>query len=278
MKNPIHPKKHKAISVAVLTVISFVGLQAAAYLLQKNQDGLFWKSAGYLYSFLIFWIVFSYDTHRRHIAAAPVIWSQLSNYLILPSVIYWSAAGLMFLSPFSSGLQTVWTILAAAGLGTGIWYLKVAFHEHRQANRNARQLVFLAKILASYLGFTAAVGLGRHYGFGGLWSGLLVLLISQLLLRQAMFQHHHMRHDSLKLVLLLSLGLGVAGYLLYHFWNVNFYSAGLVLSALYNTSWGLIQHRFIDRNLTRKIAYEYLAVLFVILVVLFSTTNFAEKI
>lgn len=278
MKHIVHPKTHLSISVVIMAAASFAGFEALAFMLQKFQLLVFWQTAAYLYIFLMAWTVFIYDTHRRHIAAAPVVWSQLSNYLILPSVIYWSAVVLMFLSPFHSALLQIWTVVATVGLAAGLWYLKVAFHDHREASHKARQMIFGAKILGSYLGFAAALGIGRYYEFGALWTGLCILLVAELLLRQALFQHHEMSHAMLHFVLWIGLGLGVIGFFLYYFWNVNFYSAGLTLAAVYNTAWGYLQHKYIDHDFSKKIFYEYLAVLFVVLVILLSTTNFSEKI
>ena len=278
MKHIIHPKKHRSISVILLAAVVFLGLQAAAAALQKNQVGDFAQIAAYVYAFVIFWIIFSYDTYRRHIAAVPILWHELANYLILPSVIYFSTVALLFLAPFNRSLQELWIVLATLGLSIGLWYLQTVFHSHREGSRHLRQLLFATKLFASFLGFAAALGIGRHEGFGDIWTGLLVMLASHLLMRQAIFQHHDMHGHMLRFVLIVGLTLGLVGAFLYSFWNVNFYSAALLLSALYSTIWGYVHHKYIDRDLTAQIIYEYLSVLFVVLVILFATTDFSERL
>ncbi|MDP3740828.1 MAG: hypothetical protein Q8R08_00695, partial [bacterium] len=98
------------------------------------------------------------------------------------------------------------------------------------------------------------------------------------LLYQALFQHHETGFETLKFLFGTSLTLGVIAYLLYFLWNVNYFSGALVLTGVYSTIWGIIHHKWIDKNLTREMVYEYLAVLFVILIIIFSSTNFAERI
>ena len=66
--------------------------------------------------------------------------------------------------------------------------------------------------------------------------------------------------------------------MIFSIWNVNYFSGALAISAVYNAIWGLMQHKFIENNLRRELIYEYFAVLFLILVLVFSTTNFSERI
>ena len=97
-------------------------------------------------------------------------------------------------------------------------------------------------------------------------------------MHQAFFQHHFINPESLQLLLTIGFILTAVSLFLFVSWSVNFYSAALALSAIYNTIWGIVHHKYIDRNLTREIVYEYLAVLFVILVIVFSSTNFSQKV
>lgn len=251
-----------------------------------------------MYLFLVFLQIFIFDLHLKRAGSWQKLekslwhalkarfeylkeghhWLHFQNYLILPGFIYWTTIVLIYLNPFDTFLKQVWIIMSTIALAKTFWYLKVVFYLHSEAGRIRRQLLFLTKLYASYLAFTAALGIMRYFGYGGELTGLLTFLITFLLMYQALFQHHFVGFETLKLLFYTSLALGVAGYLVYFFWNVNYYSGGLVLTALYNTIWGIIHHKYIDKNLTVETVYEYLAVLFVILVIVFSTTNFAEKI
>ena len=66
--------------------------------------------------------------------------------------------------------------------------------------------------------------------------------------------------------------------LVYLFWNVNYFSGALLITSVYIACWGIVQHKYIDRNLTREIVYEYLSVLFVVIVLVAGMTNFREKL
>ena len=283
MRRLLHPKEHKSILVSFLALASFAGFEALALALRYYQIGVFWQLAAYLYLFLLLWVGFSYHTHRRH-ALTPAArrssghYHELLNYLILPTVIFWATAALLYLDPFARGLQFFWTLLGASGLGAGLWYLKTVFRGHKKSTANQRGVAYLAKLLASYLAAAAAFGIGHHMGYGGAWTAFLIFLTSMLLMRQALFQHHEINSHTITLTFAASGIVALAGYYIYGLWSVNFYTAALALSALYNTIWGFVHHEYIARDLTRKIAYEYLAVLFVIYVFLLSTTNFAERI
>ncbi len=294
----IHPSKQKFVIVLVAALVSFLGLEVAGAAVGAHQVGLFLRISLYVYLFLVLWQTFIFDLHLRKPRTYADLtrtfaesirerfeylrhkhhWFNFQNYLILPGITYWTTVALLFLNPFDELRKQVWIFLSVLALASEFWYLKTVFYAHKQASRISREVIFVAKLYASFLAFTAALGITRYFGYGAEWFGLFVFAVTFLLIYQALFQHHYVGFKMLKFLLLLSLSLGIVGYAIYSLWNVNFYSGALVLAALYNTMWGIIHHKYLDKNLTPQIVYEYLAVLFVILVIVFSTTNFAQRI
>lgn len=298
MKVLIDELGQKRIVVGVAAAASFLGLQAASGAIGAFQIKAFLKVALDVYLFLAFWQMFVFDLHLKNTTSWKVLkrsffatfkqrfrhlvkhhhWLHFQNYLILPAIIFWSAVGLLYLNPFETPVKQSVIILTSAALTICFWYLKTVFYRHQEAGQLKRSLIFLTKFFAAYLGFAAVLGLTRHFGFS-LWiAGLSVFSLTYLLLHQAFFQHHFLGFHTVKLLLYSGSALGFLALIVFEFWNVNYFSGALVLSGVYNTIWGIFHHKFIDRNLSREIVYEYLAVLFTILVIVIGTTNFAERI
>lgn len=286
----IDPSKHKLIIVSVATLVSFFGLQAAGRALDIFQLDKFWLISAYVYLFLVFWQSFVFDLHLR----TKSIWKGLAqrfdyffeghhgahyaNYLVLPTVIYWSAVTAIFLNPFDVFLKSVFALGASVALAVSFWYLKTVFYGHDKTHRAVRQLIFIIKLFASYAGFTALFATGRYFGWDGFSFAVAVFMLTYALIHQAFFQHHYLGHNEVQMILLAGLVIAEFSAIIFEIWNVNYYSGALAISAVYNAVWGLLQHKFIEKNLSREIVYEYFAVLFVILVIIFSTTNFSERI
>jgi hypothetical protein len=283
----VRPKKQKAIVVVIAGLIALLGLESMSLTLEIYQLESFFRLSLYVYLFLIFLQSFIFDLHLKD----PSDWSKrfaymfqkqhlvhFLNYLVLPFVIYWSTVVLLYLNPFEQTVKQVLIFSSTIAIAAVFWYLKGVFYEHKQTGHYTRQPVFLAKLYASFVAFTAALGISRFHGQDEFFFAILVFGVTFFLLHQAIFQHHYVGHMTIKLLLSASTLLGVAAFFLYLYWGVNYFSGAVVLTSIYNTIWGLIHHKYLDRNLTREIAYEYLAVLFVILVIIFSTTNFAQRI
>lgn len=294
----VNPSKQKAIVVTIAGLASLLGLEAASSVLGIYQVGWFLRISLYVYLFLVFLQTFIFDLHLKKPRASAGFtrtvaealkerfeylkhrhhWLHFQNYLILPGITFWTTVAMLYLNPFDQVTKQVFIILATAALAVDIWYLKTVFLAHKDAKGISRQLIFLSKFFASYLAFAASFGLTRYFGYGANWLMVSVFVLSFLLLYQALFQHHETGFETLKYLFLTSLILGSIAYLLYYLWNVNYFTGALVLTGIYNTIWGIIHHKWIDNNLTREMVYEYIAVLFVILVIVFSSTNFAERI
>ena len=302
MQNPL--------AVFIASVCAFLGLQAASFVLGLNEVSTFLGVSFAVYLFLVIWQAFIFDLHLKTSSIRTIertllgglknrwayLWNihhflHFQNYLILPGIIYWMTVILIYLNPFDELVKQVWIAASSIALAAAQWYLKTVFLAHKESGAPARQIIFTAKLYASYIAFAAAFGISRYFGplpadqkpddyftLGAPGFAVIAFCATVLLLYQALFQHHFVGFKILKYLFAAGTGLAVLGFALFYYWNVNYYSGALVMAGVYNTVWGIIHHKYIDKNLTRTIVYEYLAVLFVILVMVFSTTNFAERI
>ena len=317
MKQIVHPSNQKFVIVVLAVAASFFGFEAAGRAIDAYQLRNFFEISLYVYLFLLFMQIFVFDLHLRparsiaglersffaalrnrfHYMGERNHFLHFQNYLILPGVIYWATIAILFLNPFAETIKQTWITLSSLALGLSFWYLKTVFYAHHDAARTVRKAIFMAKLYASYLAFAAAFGITRYFApvspesialspvahadkfaLGSPWLFVFIFSISFLLFYQALFQHHAVDFNMLKFLFFTSIGLGVLGYFLFYYWNANYFSGALVLTAVYNTIWGIVHHKYIDKNLTRDLVYEYLAVLFVILVILIGSTNFGERI
>ena len=298
MKQIVKPEKQKQIIIFVAAAVSLLGLEASSSAMASYQLESFLVISAYVYFFLVFWQSFVFDLHLKPASA----WASLEktflrslkarfqymasghhfrhyqSYLVLPGIIYWATAALIFLNPFNSVLKQVFIFTSSIGLTISFLYLKTVFYAHKEQNHLTRQMIFMVKLYAAYISFLASFGICLYLGLGKLFFAILVADVTFVLLAQAFFQHHFLGFDTLKYLLSASVILGVTGYFVFMSWNVNYFSGALVLAAIYNTIWGFFHHDLIDKNLTREIVYEYVAVLFVVLVFVFGTTNFAQRI
>ena len=298
MKHVIHPSKQKFVIVALAVGATALGLAAASRAIFAYQIGEFLKISLYVYIFLVVLENLVFDLHLRPVRTVGALersffaairerfhyigerrhFLHFQNYLVLPSIIYWATVALFFLSPFENTIKLILILTTTLALGISFWYLKTVFYAHHEASRGKRQLLFIAKLYATFLAMSASLGISRYFGHEVLWFALLVFSISFLLMYQALFQHNYSGFKAVKFLLVSSISLGTIGYFVYIYWSVNYFSGALLLTAVYNAFWGIIHHRYIDQNLTRELVYEYLAVLFVIVVILLGGTNFGERI
>lgn len=298
MRHIVHPEKQKFIITAIAAAGVFFGLQVAARAIGYYQIEQFLAITFFTWLFLVTLQTFVFDLHlknaatwqgmersfisalrhRFHYLAHRPNFLHFQNYLILPGIIFWTTVAWLFLNPFEIYIKQAVIISSTLALALASWYLKTVFYSHHEAGRQVRQLIFLVKLYASYLAFTAFFGAGRYFGFSDIWFGTAVFATTFLLLYQALFQHHFVGLGALKMLLASGATMAGVGAVIYLLWGVNYYTGALLLAAFYNVIWGFVHHKYIDHNLTREIVYEYLAVLFIILVIVIGSTNFAERI
>src|ERR1041385_1206594 len=118
-------KKTKNFSPLTVKAGAFLGFQALSYIIGIYQLRGSLYVAFYVYAFHIFWLTFIFDLHlkKRGVLAnaklnhtgAKMLWMAFleridhvkkweylrhyQNYLVLPSLIYWSTVVLLFLNP-----------------------------------------------------------------------------------------------------------------------------------------------------------------------------------
>lgn len=294
----IDQNSERAIIVGLTGLTTLFGLEALHLMLRAYQLYIFFFTALAIWLFLVAMQTFIFDLHIKRIERDEYLskniwealkkrfrylrnvkhWIYYQNYLILPGYIFWGTVAVMFLNPFNNILQQAWILLSSLGMTIVFWYLKTVFYNHRATTRLQKQHIFLVKIYASFLAYTGSFGLLRYYGYDSELFAIVVFCLTFFLLHQAMFQHHFIGFDTLKFLIFISGLMGIFGFLVYLYWPVNYFTGALVLTAIYNTIWNLIHHKFMEKNLTRLLVYEYFAVLFLILVIVFSITNFGERI
>jgi len=291
-------QQQKFIVVFIASLASFLGFQAVSEAIRVYQIDYFLSVSFYVYLFLVFWQSFVFDLELR----ATYQWSRLDNsfweafkkrfhyllefrhflnyqnYLILPGIIYWCTIILLYLNPFEILLKQAFIVGSTLALTVVFWYSRTIFYRHIEHKRNARQFLFRAKILGSYIAFAATIGISHYFGFDVMSAAIAVFALSYLLFHQAFFQHNALGFTSTVAMVVGAFIVAVTAAIVYLVWNANYFSAALAVTAVYNTVWGYIQHKHIDRDITRELVYEYLAALFVILVILVNTTNFSQRI
>ena len=71
--------------------------------------------------------------------------------------------------------------------------------------------------------------------------------------------------------------MALVSFWVYSNWNSEYLTAGLVMLAVYNAAWGILHHR-LDNTLTKKVAFEYLAMMVFIVTLVFAGHNFNQRI
>src|SRR3989344_4580585 len=178
-------KTQKVIIVAAGALASFFSLEAASRALGGHEIEMFTAIAFYGYLFLIIWQIFVFDLHLKTSSLARFEETLLQslkrrfqymanfhhflhflNYLILPTIVYAFTAVVIYLNPFDQAVKRVFILGAALALAISFWYLKTVFLAHAEASKPSKQLIFLAKLYGSFVGFAAAFGFVRHFGIG----------------------------------------------------------------------------------------------------------------
>jgi hypothetical protein len=292
----IQSKSHKLISVLVISIISFAGLESLVYINNLYQPQFYIMMSGYFYLFLILWLHFLFDLHFKdpdHLDAQTLlktiyrrfkhflVWENFryfQNFLILPGILYWGSIILIGINFGHLKLQHF--IAAATSIALIVAYslFKEVFHQ-KQAPIQNNHFVILTylKIYAAWLIYAASLGIVWYYCFKPWVFYLVVFIVTLMLLYQALFQFCKITLQNLGYAVLVSIGLSVVSYFVYQYWNVNYFSAGLFLMAFYNFLWNILYHQ-IKKTLTLKTIFEQLAVFALIVVMVFGVTNFRSKI
>lgn len=299
----MHSFKHKIASVIISTVCVYFGFQALDLILGIYQVQTYFTVSWYVFAFHIFWLTFIFDLHLKrsgHLAYARVnfkgvriVWEALKNrvrhlyhwsyirhylnYLILPSILYWSVIILMYVNPFHELFKDGLIIVSTAAMAVTYWYLKEAFSHHMELHHSGLKILALVKVLTAYLAYTALIAVGWYYDLDLSVLLPVVFILSFLLLYQALYQHRLLRADVYPAMLMFATLMTLVFAAVFQKWNVNYYTAGLMIGVIYNGAWNVL-HRYLDRTLTRKILWEYAFMLIVLVSLILATHDFQGRI
>lgn len=299
----MHSLKHKITAVIIATVCVYFGFQALDLILGIYQVAAYFTVSWYVFAFHVFWLTFIFDLHlkrsghlahaRVHFKGARMVWEAFKNrtrhlyhwnylrhylnYLILPSILYWSVIILMYLNPFHELFKDALIIISTATIAVIYWHLKEAFSHHMELHRTGLKILGLAKIFTAYLFYTALIASGWYYGLDLSVLLPIVFILSFLLLYQALYQHRLLRWDVYPAILIFAMFMALVFASVFQNWNVNYYTAGLMVGVVYNGAWSVL-HRYLDRTLTWKILWEYVFMLIVLISLILATHDFQGRI
>ncbi|OGE88095.1 MAG: hypothetical protein A3J07_01540 [Candidatus Doudnabacteria bacterium RIFCSPLOWO2_02_FULL_49_13] len=293
----------KFLSTLIVTIGAFLGFEALAYSIGLYQLRQSLYLSFYIYAFHIFWLTFIFDLHlkNRGVLAAvwiegwdlKIIWKALlqrfdymfnwhhfrhfQNYLVLPGLLYWSAVTLLFLNPFNFGLKQALVLFTTIAMGVTYWFMKEHISRRLEAIDWWIRILSIAKLFAAFLVYSALIGITFHFGYDATFLLLAVSTVTFLLIYQALFQHNLLNFSILLWIVIASLVMAIVSLWVYSNWNTQYFTAGVVMLAVYNSLWGILHH-YLDGTLTRKIVFEYLVMMILVVSVLFASHNFNQRI
>jgi len=305
-------KTQKIISLVLLILVVVLGFQALIYILNLNQPGLFWSTATYIWLYLMLYIALVYDLHfkaggswasatKKHENVVNVyrrklkiffsallnrvkhlleftFWRHWLNYLILPTLVFWASAGVLYVNFGFYKIQQIGALLSSVALMLNFWFLKEVFVRRKEVvDSDVFVVLSVVKIYTVTLAYAASLAIVRHYCLDPKYFSVGVFALTFLLIYQALFQHKLANLKNLSIGLLIGLVLGVAGYFLVIFWGYNYFTGAVFLAIFYNLLWGIF-HYSLDRALTFKVFMEIAAIGLLLAFMVFSVTNFKAKL
>jgi hypothetical protein len=282
---------------------TFFGLQALSFSIGIFQLKSSVALAFYLYAFLVVWMTFLFDLHlkKRGVLANARLnhkgfkmvweafkervdyvrhwknWRHFQNYLLMPCVIYWSVFALMVMNPFDAVLKQGIIVSSSIALTVTYWFLKEHVSRQLESTSSWVHLLSATKLFAAFLAYSALVGITFNYGYNLEFLVLWVFAVTFFLVYQALFQHDKINFQSTLWIVMFAVVQALSAYWIYANWNTEYFAAGVAMVAVYNTLWGLLHHH-LDKNLSRKVVFEYLTMLVLVISILFANHNFNQKV
>ncbi|OGE73663.1 MAG: hypothetical protein A3I07_02100 [Candidatus Doudnabacteria bacterium RIFCSPLOWO2_02_FULL_42_9] len=303
MQPLLNETKNKILSVLIVTLGAFFGFQAISTTLSLYQlnSGLYLSL--YIYAFHLIWLTFMFDLHlkKRGVLAnaklnhtgVRMLWMALlerfehlrnwhyfrhyQNYLVLPGIIYWGTVTLLLLNPFNIGLKQILVFSSTIAMAVAYWYMKEHVSRKLEHQDHWILVLSLVKLYGAYIIFASTVGVTFYFGFNAFFLSLSVLTLTFFLVYQALFQHRLLNFTIFFWILLIAVMMALVSFWVYSNWNSEYLTAGLVMLAVYNAAWGILHHR-LDNTLTKKVAFEYLAMMVFIVTLVFAGHNFNQRI
>ncbi len=299
VESQVHPHKtvwHRATAVLVISFLSFIGLESLVYINNLYQPQIYIETAGAVYMILLIWLYFIFDLHfrdREHFTAKSLWraigrrvrhfynWEHLryfQNYLILPGIIYWGAIILIGINFRHYALQQFVALVSGAALVIDYSLFKEVFRSRTLPVVGYHFVVMVyVKLFAAWLIYTATLGVVWYYCITPGLFYTSVFLVTLMLLYQALFQFSVLRLRNVAYITAISALLSLSSYFIYRYWNVNYFTAGLMMAAVYNFFWMLLYHK-LKNVLTWRMFFEQLALLALIAIMVFGVTDFKSKI
>jgi len=299
----MNEQKNKILSTLIVTVGAFLGFEAVSYAIGIYQLKSSLYLSFYIYAFHIFWLTFLFDLHlkKRGVLAnarlnhkgVKMFWEAFKgriehirkweylrhyqNYLVLPGILYWSTVTLLFLNPFKTELKQLIALSATLAMSVAYWFMKEHVSRRLESLETWIKVLSLVKLFAAFLVYSALVGVTFRYGFDASFLMTATLTVTFLLIYQALFQHRLLNFQIFIWIVIIAMAMGITAIWVYGNWNTEYFTAGLVMLATYNTLWGLLHHH-LDKTLTRKVAFEYIAMMVLIVSFLFASHNFNQRV
>lgn len=259
-----HSFQHKMISVVISTAAVYFGFQALDLISGIYQIHIYFTVSWFVFAFHVLWLAFIFDLHlksaghlihaREHFAGVLVFWHAFKsrvrhlyhwhylrhflNYVILPALIYWSVVILMYLNPFFDLFKDGLIVVSTIAMSIIYWHLKEVFSHNMEVHKTGLKVLFLAKLFAAYLVYTASVALGWYFAIS--LSILLpaVFIFTFLLVYQALLQSRLLKMDVYPAILMMATLMTLVFVAVFQNWNINYYTAGLLIVVIYTTCWG----------------------------------------
>lgn len=293
--------QHKILSALIISVITFLGFDALFLIVGLYQIHIYLQVAIYIFVFHIFWITFMFDLHLRNRVPASIsslrFWHMVGtafvqrfehfkkwqyirhylNYLILPSLIYWAVVVLLLLNPFYSGLKQAIIIVGSYILVVVYWYMKEHLTFKLEHTNNWLKTLAAIKLIGAFLVYSAVLGLVWYHGLSSTMLFYLIAATSFAIMYQALFSHGYHSPGTILTILLSSIAISFVSLWIYHNWNYQYFTAALVLLAVYNLVWGFVHH-YLDKTISTSMIVEYILLTVLFISILVATHNFAVRI
>ena len=303
MEPLVSQQNHKYLSTLIVSIGAFLGFEAISYAFGIYQLKATLYLTFYIYAFHIFWLTFLFDLHlkKRAILATARInykggamvweackqrvdhlrnWEYLrhyQNYLVLPGLIYWSTVVLMYLNLFNHSLKQLLVVTSTLAMSVAYWFMKEHVSRKLEHDVSWIRILSLVKLYAAFLVYSALMGTTRYFNFDFNFLILSVLTLTFLLIYQALFQHKLLTFVAFLSTVMIAIVMAFVSFWVYVNWNSEYFTAGLVMLAVYNMLWGVLHHR-LENTLTRKIFWEYFAMMLLIVSFLLASHNFNQRI
>ncbi len=303
MKPIMNERQHRFLSTLIVTVGAFLGFEAVSYSIGIYQLKQSLYLSFYIYAFHIFWLTFIFDLHfkKRNVLAelrlnykgAKLVWEgfkqrcghvrkweylrHYQNYLVLPGILYWACVILLFLNPFNGGLKQALIFFTTVAMAVAYWFMKEHVSRRLEHMDWWIKILAIVKLFAAFLVYSALVGVTFHFGYEAGFLSLATSTLTFLLVYQALFQHNLLTFSIFLWIVIVALVMAIVSLWVYSNWNTEYFAAGVVMLAVYNTLWGILHH-YLDHTLTRKVAFEYLVMMIFVISVLFASHNFNQRV